>query len=143
MRKIAQLFVTTFLVIGLFVAVIGNMAATTFAAESYVTPPGVTLLTGDEIRDALIGNTAWYPNGALEYCTSDGKCIGESGGVNWNDASWAIDGSVICFTYPNHPRWGGCRTLSKHKDAGAFIFHFLDGSVRFEKVSTFKGRKYL
>jgi len=104
MFSIARLLVITmFLIIGSFIAIVGGLSAPTLAAESYVTPPGVTLLTGDEIREALIGNrlvgSKWDEYYAKGNDPQRGAVIGRERGTFWYNGRWQIVDNRLCTTH--------------------------------------------
>ena len=137
MFNITRLTVSAVIVLASFCAILPSLAEQHFTA-----PEGVALLTEQEIRDALIGNTAHYPEGSLEFCRPSGSCFGKRVGFEW-DGTWSLNGPVICFKYPELPRSGGCRFISR-RDDGKLDFYDADtGKMKFEGVRIYQGRKYL
>ena len=83
-------------------------------AGEFVTPEGVTLLTGDEIRSTLIGNSlrgrSW-----TEYYAPNGR-IGGKYKARYYKGSWEINGSRLCVDYDG-TEYDGCVTISISGDS--------------------------
>ncbi len=100
------------------------------AQQDYVSPPGVTIMSEDEIRSAIIGNTlAGVSRGTdwAEFYSPGGSIRGLWGRTpkHLYGGSWSIKGPTFCLEYPT-PEDSGCYTLSREEDT-VFLFN-LDGS---------------
>ena len=87
-------------------------------AQDYVTPPGVSLLTEEQLLTNIIGNTLMGRNNRVgkwaEYYEPSkvGKSYGSIYGKTKRSysGSWKIDGALMCFYYRGSGP-GGCWTL--------------------------------
>lgn len=109
MKRITILLISLALLVG---------AGVTYGVE-YTPPSGVTILTEQELMSNIVGNTLdGRENKWVEYyepptgSEPEGNVIGLWGGIKWYAASWTIDGSLMCWSYPEHAEAGGCWTLS-------------------------------
>lgn len=121
----------TYLAVGaLFVSLAGckNLIETA-ESKKFTQPEGVTLMSENDIRNTLVGNTyagdsTRYPGSKyVEFIRPDGKINGL-----WNEkdrykGEWAVSGSVWCFKYKNS---SGCNTLAK--SGNEIRWYALDGS---------------
>ncbi len=119
--------------LGFFVvAMVGCKTLQETAMTKKVTKPeGVTIMSEQEMRDMLVGNTYTgdsinHPGSTyVEFISPDGKIFGL-----WNDkdrykGEWAISGNVWCAKYKNS---NNCNTLVKSGDA--FTWYGLDGNTK-------------
>ena len=84
--------------------------------EDYVVPVGVTLMSEQEIRANIIGNSVtgyWQGEEFYEYLAPDGTIRGLSAGRPY-DGIWSISGTVLCWDYPSDG--DGCWTVSINGD---------------------------
>ena len=118
-------------------------AATTVSeAQNFTAPDGVVLLTEQELRNVFVGNTAAYPSGGREWCSEGGSCRGKRGSFSWS-GNVAFDGNLVCFTYPDNPGSGGCRTVSQNDDGTINMWDAETGGLKFENVKIHKGKWYI
>jgi hypothetical protein len=100
-------------------------------SKKFTQPEGVTLMTEQDLRDTLVGNTykgdsVRYPGSTyIEYIHPDGKISGLWNGQERYKGEWVISDKLWCYKYKNS---NGCNTLSK---SGATIFWYgLDGTSK-------------
>lgn len=98
------------------------------APKKYIAPP-VPILSEEEVREKLIGNTLedkkW-----IEYYDLDGSIRGVMKTARWwtYGGFWRQSGSVFCFYYPNNSNSYMCTTISVDNDT---VFRYnLDGTLR-------------
>ncbi len=94
------------------------------AAENFIAPEGVTILSEQEIRDRVIGNTA-QGSDWTEYYKPGGVISGRS--PNYYTGKWTVSGSVMCYDYDG-PDYDTCSILSI-KD-GVISFYDLKGKFK-------------
>ncbi len=91
----------------------GLMSGVALAEQDYVVPEGVTLMTEDEIRSKIIGNTLTgtdYGKKWWEFYVPDGKIKGLWDRERYR-GKWSLDGPVMCFDYAG-TGYDGCWTMS-------------------------------
>jgi len=111
----------------------------TAMSKKVTKPAGVTLLSEQEMRDTLVGNTyagdsVRYPGSTyIEFIRPDGKIKGLWNGTDRYTGEWAISGNVICAKYPST---SNCSTMSKSGDT--IYWYDLDGTTEggYSKVTS-------
>ena len=115
---------------------------TAFAQDyTYTAPEGVAILTEDELRETLSGNTVYYSK-AAEYYYPDGgiKAKNLKAGFNYS-GRWSIKGPVICFDY-EEDKYDNCQTVSRGEEEKLLFYAAKTGELKFEG-QWYKGRKYI
>lgn len=112
---------------------------TSATSTNYIQPEDTSLLTGETIREIIVGNTvegesSKYPgNFYVEYYLEDGTISGL-----WNEepysGKWANSGSVWCYKYTDLK---GCNTIALNGDEITWIK--LDGVATENKAMLFRG----
>lgn len=121
------------ILLGIFVvAMVGCKTLQETAMSKKVTKPeGVTLMSEQEMRDMLVGNTyagdsVRYPGSTyVEFIHPDGKISGLWNGTDRYKGEWAMSGNVMCAKYKNS---NNCSTMSKSGDT--IYWYALDGTTQ-------------
>ena len=137
MNQVKRFAVATFFAIVLTFGGLVTITSTTLAAESFVTPKGVTLLSADEIREALVGytvigtldGTTYY-----EYMPDDSNLFGVWKFGHYRGA-WSVSTkngiAAACFDYEGTDS-DGCWTIAQNNDT--LIYYKSDGTEDFREV---------
>ena len=111
----------------------------TTMSKKVTKPEGVTLMSEQEMRDMLVGNTyagdsVRTPGSTyIEFVHPDGKIFGLWNGKDRYQGQWAMSGNVMCAKYK---RATYCSTLARSGDT--IYWYALDGSTQggFSKVTS-------
>lgn len=101
---------------------------------------GVTLMSEQELRDTLVGNTyagdsVRSPgNTYVEFIRPDGKINGLWNGKDRYKGKWDISGNVWCAKYPTSTQ---CSTMAKSGDT--IYWYALDGTAKGAKAKVTSG----
>ena len=119
--------------LGLFIVALAGCKTLqdTAMSKTVIKPEGVTLMSEQEMRDMLVGNT--YAGDSVrtpgptyaEYIHSDGRISGLWNGTDRYKGTWAISGNVMCAKYPQATY---CSTMAR--DGDTFTWYDLDGTSR-------------
>ncbi len=119
--------------LGIFVVtMVGCKSLQEITMSKKVTKPeGVTLMSEQEIKDTIVGNT--YAGDSVrnpgstyvEFIRPDGRIKGLWNGTDRYNGEWAISGNVICAKYPSSTQ---CSTLAKSGDT--IYWYALDGTTK-------------
>ena len=94
-------------------ALVMSISAVAHAGDDFKVPEGVTVLTEDEIREKIIGNTMTGTSGSkrwTEYYLPNGVIKGVEAGEKYG-GKWTLSGSVMCFDYSGD-EYDTCDTLA-------------------------------
>jgi len=127
--------------LGIFiVALVGcKTLQETTMSKKVTKPEGVTIMSEQELRDTLVGNTyagdsVRYDGTYVEYIRPDGKINGLWKGTDRYKAEWAISGNVWCAKYKSGTQ---CSTLAKSGDT--IYWYALDGTTKGGKSKVTSG----
>jgi hypothetical protein len=121
--------------------------STTFteAAEEYVIPTGVSVLTEDQLLDQIIGNTLMGGNyGWVVYflpASGDqkkGRFKGRNSAVGPIPGDWSVNGSLMCwhFDSPTRVSYNGCFTTAL--DGDTVTWYLPSGNPRYSRAGRIK-----
>ena len=102
---------------------------------------GITLLSADELRRQLVGNSITWEDEGLDYVehyragTSEGEIVGLEGGQPYRGKGrWRILDDCFCLEFADDFEAGGCYTIGRKRDReakrgalAALIFYQADG----------------
>ncbi len=106
---------------------VGSGAAAQEVPTDYTVPEGVTVLSEQELRIKIVGNTMIgfdYGKKWAEYFAEDGTIMGTWGPDRYR-GKWTIAGPVMCFDYPGTYD-DECNTIAL--DGNIWLTFVLDGS---------------
>jgi len=119
--------------LGIFVVTLAGCKTLqeTAMSQKVTKPEGVTLMSEQEMRDMLVGNT--YAGDSVrnpgstyvEFIHPDGKISGLWNGTDRYKGKWAMSGNVMCAKYQNSSH---CSTMSKSGDT--IYWYALDGTTK-------------
>ena len=117
----------------------------TGAAEDYVAPTGVTVLTEEQLLNQIIGNTlvGGYENWVEYYepPTGDqkkGRFKGKSTGSGLYGGSWEVKEDLMCWQFdkPHMVRYNDCFTIVL--DGDNVTFYQTTGSPKYNRLHQIK-----
>ena len=126
-----------------FIVVLFSLFASIAIAQDYVVPKGVTVLTGEQLLNQVVGNTFYNynwdeyyeppPEGRLE-----GKLKIKHNRYGLVGGTWSIKGSQFCINYDKLPlsHHGDCFTFAM--DGEKVTYYKADGSIWYSKGGTIK-----
>jgi len=111
------------------------------AAEDYVVPDGVSVLTEDQLLNQIIGSTLVTGYGRLYAYflppsgdQKKGRFKGRSASTGPMKGDWTVNGALMCrhFDSPTHSLLNGCFTT--HLDGDTVTWYLATGTPRYSRI---------